>query len=124
MEGKLSRYLPLEGTGWCSWLLVSAVYLILLRKCLSQVEGITPSSLEEGKFAQVLQAPGSHNARMASSAALALVFVFPLLWVHVQVHQGFPAMNHTANKGYLTLKETSFTREVLDLRHYNLLPIK
>lgn len=86
----------------------------------AKLKGITPSFSEEGKSTQVLQAPGSHDSRPASNAALTLVFVFQLLWAHI--HQGFPTVNHTANKGYLTHKDMSFKRMVLHLKH-NLLPI-
>lgn len=86
----------------------------------AKLKGITPTFSEEGKSTQVLQAPGSHDSRRASNAALTLVFVFQLLWA--QIHQGFPTVNHAANKGYLTYKDMSFKRKVLHLKH-NLLPI-
>ena len=44
----------------------------------AKLKGITPSSSEECKSTQVLQAPGCHDARTAPNAALTLVFVFPV----------------------------------------------
>lgn len=41
----------------------------------AKLKGITPSSSEEGKSTQVLQAPGSHTTRTASNAALSLAFL-------------------------------------------------
>lgn len=79
MEGKPNRYLPLQGTGGRNCLLTFNAHEFARKVPASaKLKGTTADSSPEGKSTPVLRAPGRHDARTASNAALTLVFVFPI----------------------------------------------